>query len=103
MNQEQIAGILDELAARFGATGAELWNQLVAYEVAVAWYAIFAPLVIILGGAVLWRVGIVRDEENLFFPGALLTMIGAIALLISWSYAIPALAAPQAAALKALF
>ena len=106
---QEIGQILDEFATRFGATGAELWAELVRYEVygAVA-DAVISPIVLALGGVTLWW-GLKKFEESnheglivAIVGGVIATIIGVVATLASVWILFVTLAAPQAATLKGL-
>ena len=106
---QEIGQILDEFATRFGATGAELWAELVRYEVysAVA-DAVISPMMLVLGGVTLWW-GLKKYEETsadgwgvAIIGGGIAFVIGIICTFVSAWTLFVTLAAPQAATLKGL-
>jgi hypothetical protein len=101
MSQE-IANVLDELAARFGATGAHLWEALVRYELAVAMTAASVTLILTIVFFVLLRWARPRFDDELVV--LVVSSVG-IALMISFIvtlYHIPTMIAPEAAVLRGL-
>jgi hypothetical protein len=112
MSQE-IAAILDELAARFGTTGARLWEQLVRYEVATS---VAETLIVTLAAITLlliskWCAKKAKQDEEYFNEegwkviGVLSLVVGIIVAacaLGAISYAVGALIAPEAATLRGL-
>jgi len=100
--RDELAGVLDELAARFGSTGAALWESLVRHEIATAWFAVSAVVVMVFVAALLVVVGYAKDEEDAVFGGFVVGIIALVVGLVAGSYAIPALVAPEAAVIKGL-
>ena len=106
---QEIGQILDEFATRFGATGAELWAELVRYQVVgsvmqvvlCAIAALVAWLVSMHG----WRKYKETHDDVYGFPtciGATIAISTTIATFVnSWHLAVT-LAAPQAATLREL-
>lgn len=113
MNADNISQILDEIAARFGTTGARLWEQLVRYEVATAVAeAIIMPLICLAAfkaAQYLFKQAEDADEYDtkpfLQVVGSVFSAVFAITLvmsLVSFIYVAGALVAPEAATLKSL-
>jgi hypothetical protein len=101
MSQE-IANVLDELAARFGATGAHLWEELVRYELAVAATSAGATLVLTIVFFALLRWAWPRlDDENVVFVVASVGIVLTISFIATLCY-IPTMIAPEAAVLRGL-
>ena len=98
MSQE-IAAILDDFAARFGTTGARLWEQLVLREVAMA-LAVPASFLVMA----LLFLGVrtrIKDKDG---RGVLVvaTVIASVLFIAFTATAVVTLAAPEAAVIKGL-
>ena len=107
---EELSAVLDELGRRFGATGAELWAELVRYEVVGA-LAVAGGFLVAAAGLTIfaWRLwekhrngGNYNDWD---VPAGIATAFAGFAwigVVISVAGAIVTLAAPQAAVIRGL-
>ena len=101
---------LDALAEKVGATGANLWEASVRYQLGCAWGAIISAFiaVLVLAGYVRWIMASEHRRDELAdghigygFPLlmlCILTLVATIAAVAS----IPSLISPEGAALKSL-
>ena len=110
---QEIGQILDEFATRFGATGAELWAELVRYEVTSAIVSmIIAPVTLLVAFYAmrkLWTMSQRSDEvfdNELWVIGSvasgIVCIVFVVVTLVSAFDLVVTLAAPQAATLKGL-
>ena len=103
---QEIGQILDEFATRFGATGAELWAELVRYEVAGAVMDVIWPLAVLIAAYAVFRyrkIAINSDvQEVSAVVGSVGMVVGFAAILFGVFSLVTTLAAPQAATLKGL-
>jgi hypothetical protein len=110
---EEVAKILDELAARFGAPGAELWAELVRYQV---WTATLNAVVLIMFASTFagaawkafrWaRADHDYDSELKYFVACILALVAMFLCGIAADVSVDAVAtllSPQAATIRALF
>lgn len=106
---QEIGQVLDELSARFGTVGVELWAELVRYEIAnVIASAVLCPLAAAISIIVCrWGFKKYAETDEEVYGGAIL-LGGIIALVLTvltfvslWDLTVT-LAAPQAATLKGL-
>ena len=112
---QAVSAMLDEFAARFGATGAHLWGELVRYTVVGAVADVFTSVIALaaLAALTVWfcRLENARDASERWDPpgwgfGAILCGIGVIisgvTVLGCVGNLARAMVAPEAATLKAL-
>ena len=99
---QTVAGILDELGARFGSTGAHLWEQLVRYTVVEASVGAGIVVVAFFVAAGVFVVGAAKENDDIKFGGLLAMVSCGVAAAIVLSWAIPTILAPEAAVLMDL-
>lgn len=96
-----IKQILDELSARFGATGSELWVELVKYQVAGAWFDFGAFALILAVGLLIlawaWAKADDYDTEPYAIVGVCISIVGGVGVPAAAGYLVRTLASPQAA------
>jgi uncharacterized membrane protein HdeD (DUF308 family) len=111
MSQE-IANVLDDLAARFGTTGVRLWEELVKYEIATTTAAAF---LFPIGAYISYRAALrlftkatnaEYEAEALWYTAGIVTTLFCAILLVSSFSAVHdlvgVLASPEAATLRGL-
>lgn len=111
MDVENISQILDELAVRFGATGAHLWEELVRYHVTMA--VAESAVCVVTAGVCIAALGYCKRKSDCwefggdgFAAAACLLGIGAFIFVVvsvaTFPHALGAIVAPEAATLKSL-
>jgi ABC-type cobalamin transport system permease subunit len=110
---EQLSAVLDELAARFGATGAELWRELVRYEIATAATTpvvlAFVAIGVTVGAKKAWEMYHAAKARGSHFADSfgawIITAFAGLAwagCVASLAYFVVVLSAPQAAVIRGL-
>ena len=112
MNAENISTVLDELALRFGATGAHLWGELVRYEVLDATVGLasllFLLVLAVVGAMVVFRYSppALRGDRDVLDALKIVSVAAISALLfilVLWGpTAVVTILAPEAAVLRGL-
>ena len=97
----EIALLLDELSARFGSTGAELWAELVRYEIAsaTAWAVGFAFLTFCF--AIMAAIARLIDDDYAFVVACSTAISVTITVILVGTLWVT-LQAPQAAVIHGL-
>ena len=100
----EISLLLDELSARFGSTGAELWAELVRYEIAsaTAWAVGFAFFTFCLA-IVAVTAWVFSDDDDFVFVAAIASAVSGLVTVIAAGTLWVTLQAPQAAVIHGLF
>lgn len=109
MNQEmsqQVEAVLDQLGARFGATGAELWSEVVRYtlvlNVASALVCVGLSAAFVWGLRLAWNRAGRFDREAVGIFGGIIGLCLIVFTAIAVVTAVATVASPQAAAIRSL-
>jgi len=108
---QTISALLDEMAARFGATGAHLWEELVRYQVVTAQGMLVLNGFLVVVGVAFGIASLYAWQRDEHFSDTAIAMCGVSVFTLLMSVimfsdagiaALATLAAPEAATLKAL-